>query len=153
VIGAAGYTADPAQAVFINDQEASDVETLRGKIENANPPVVGMIGVFNISYRCAMAAELAKKDIPIVAFDFDQRTVDYLKAGRIKATVVQRQYYEGYLVPYILYGIQHLGLEATKEILAPLMVEGNLVDIGVDVVESKSFTEYNDFLDKIGSIQ
>jgi ribose transport system substrate-binding protein len=153
VLGAAGYTVDRAQAVFINDQEGSDVETMRGKIENANPPAVGMIGVFNISYRCAMAAELANKDIPIVAFDFDQRTVDYLKTGRIKATVVQRQYYEGYLVPYILYGIQHLGLEATKEILDPLMVDGNLVDIGLDVVEWDHFTEYNDFLDKIGSIQ
>jgi ribose transport system substrate-binding protein len=153
VLGAAGYTVDRAQAVFINDQEGADVETMRGKIENADPPAVGMIGVFNISYRCAMAAELANKDIPIVAFDFDQKTVDYLKTGRIKATVVQRQYYEGYLVPYILYGIQHLGLEATKEILDPLMVDGNLVDIGLDVVEWDHFTEYNDFLDKIGSIQ
>lgn len=159
-LGAAGYTTPLVQAVFINGQEGYDVDQLKNQILNADPPVVGMIGVFNISYRCVMAAEAAGRlDIPIVTFDFDPRTVEYMQKERIKATIVQRQYYEGYLVPYILYGIQHIGLEATKKILRPLMLDENQmvdehrVNTGVDVVPWEKFDRYNDFLDQIGSIQ
>ncbi|WP_437746847.1 substrate-binding domain-containing protein [Sorangium sp. So ce1504] len=159
-LGKTGYTAQVVQAVFINGQEGYDVDQLKTQILNANPPVVGMIGVFNISYRCVMAAEAVDRlDIPIVTFDFDPKTVEYMQKKRIKATIVQRQYYEGYLVPYILYGIQHIGLEATKQILRPLMVDENgmvdehRVNIGVDVVPADKFQAYNDFLDQIGSIQ
>ncbi|XYH93584.1 hypothetical protein ACMHYB_37820 [Sorangium sp. So ce1128] len=56
------------------------------------------------------------------------------RQGRIKATHVQRQYYEGYLVPYILYGIKSIGLEATKAILAPQMIGDDRVNLGLDVV-------------------
>ncbi|WP_437916625.1 substrate-binding domain-containing protein [Sorangium sp. So ce302] len=159
-LGKTGYTTQVVQAVFINGQEGYDVDQLKTQILNANPPVVGMIGVFNISYRCVMAAEATGRlDIPIVTFDFDPKTVEYMQKKRIKATIVQRQYYEGYLVPYILYGIQHIGLEATKQILRPLMVDENgmvdehRVNIGVDVVPADKFQAYNDFLDQIGSIQ
>ncbi|WP_437537764.1 substrate-binding domain-containing protein [Sorangium sp. So ce726] len=154
VLGQLGYTTPPIQAVFINDQEAYDVNQLKTAIETANPPVVGMIGVFNISYRCVMAAEAAGRlDIPIITFDFDPKTAEYMQKGRIKATVVQRQYYEGYLVPYILYGIQTFGLEQTKGLLGDLMYDDHRVNIGVDVVPSGDFDKYNDFLDQIGSIQ
>ncbi|WP_438043943.1 sugar ABC transporter substrate-binding protein [Sorangium sp. So ce128] len=159
-LGKTGYTAQVVQAVFINGQESFDLDQLKALILNADPPVVGMIGVFNISYRCVMAAEAADRlDIPIVTFDFDPKTAEYMQKKRIKATIVQRQYYEGYLVPYILYGIQHIGLDATKQILRPLMVDENgmvdehRVNIGVDVVPQDKFDEYNDFLDQIGSIQ
>ncbi|KYF88244.1 hypothetical protein BE20_02735 [Sorangium cellulosum] len=48
---------------------------------------MGQIGVFSVSYRCAMAADAAElPDLPIVAFDFDPQTVDYMRQGRIKAT-------------------------------------------------------------------
>ncbi|AGP34789.1 hypothetical protein [Sorangium cellulosum] len=53
---------------------------------------MGLIGVFSVSYRCAMAADAAElPGLPIVAFDFDPQTVDYMRQGRIKATHVQRQ--------------------------------------------------------------
>ncbi|WP_437993959.1 substrate-binding domain-containing protein [Sorangium sp. So ce145] len=159
-LGKTGYTTQVVQAVFINGQENFDLDQLKTLLLNADPPVVGMIGVFNISYRCVMAAEATDRlDIPIVTFDFDPKTAEYMQKKRIKATIVQRQYYEGYLVPYILYGIQHIGLEATKQILRPLMVnESGMVDehrvnIGVDVVPADKFQAYNDFLDQIGSIQ
>ncbi|WP_437767853.1 substrate-binding domain-containing protein [Sorangium sp. So ce764] len=159
-LGKTGYTVQVVQAVFVNGQEDFDVGQLKSLIMSADPPVVGMIGMFNISYRCVMAAEAAgRPDMPVVTFDFDPKTVEYMQKERIKATIVQRQYYEGYLVPYILYGIEHIGLEATKEILRPLMVDENKmpdehrVNIGVDVVPQDKFDEYNDFLDQIGSIQ
>ncbi|WP_438018146.1 substrate-binding domain-containing protein [Sorangium sp. So ce315] len=154
VLAAAGYTPLVSQAVFAGD-DTFDVEWMRSQMVAADPPIVGMVGLFNISYRCVMAADAAgTPDLPIVAFDFDPRTVDFMREGRIKATHTQRQYYEGYLVPYILYGIKSIGLDATKAILGPLMEEGGSeVNIGIDVVPSDKIDDYNDFLASIGSIQ
>ncbi|WP_437932328.1 substrate-binding domain-containing protein [Sorangium sp. So ce291] len=153
VIQAAGYAPVVSEAAFFAD-EAFDVDWMKGEIEAANPPVVGMVGLFNISYRCVMGADAAGiPDVPIVAFDFDPRTVDYMRQGRIKATHTQRQYYEGYLVPYILYGIKTIGLDATREILAPLMDGDSRVNIGLDVVPSVKIDAYNSFLDEIGAGQ
>ncbi|MGK3997131.1 substrate-binding domain-containing protein [Sorangium sp. So ce1024] len=154
VLAAAGYTTLVTQAVFVGD-DTFDVEWTRSQMVAADPPVVGMVGLFNISYRCVMAADAAgMPDLPIVAFDFDPRTVDFMRQGRIKATHTQRQYYEGYLVPYILYGIKSIGLDATKAILSPLMKDSdNQVDVGTDVVPADKIDAYNDFLASIGSIQ
>ncbi|WP_437730488.1 substrate-binding domain-containing protein [Sorangium sp. So ce1335] len=149
----AGYTPLLSEA-FYELEEAFDVEWIRSRIAAADPPVLGIVGVFDISYRCVMGADAAgRADLPIVAFDFDPRTVEYMRQGRIKATAVQRQYYQGYLVPYILYGIKTLGLDATKEILAPLMDGGSTVSTGVDTVPSDKVDDYNAFLDTIGAIQ
>ncbi|WP_437580812.1 substrate-binding domain-containing protein [Sorangium sp. So ce887] len=154
VFANAGYTPLVTQAVFIPDYEAFDVDWMKSQIETADPPVIGLLGLFNISYRCVMAADAAGiPDVPIVAFDFDPKTVDYMRQERIKATHTQRQYYEGYLVPYILYGIKTIGLDATKAILAPLMDEENKVNTGFDVVPSDKIDAYNDFLYTIGVIQ
>ncbi|WP_207213731.1 hypothetical protein [Sorangium cellulosum] len=110
---------------------------------------MGMLGLFNLSYRCALAAEAAgRPEIPVVAFDFEPQTVELMRAGRIAATHTQRQYYEGYLVPYILYGIETIGLDATKAILAPQLVGGDKVDIGLDVVPGDRVDEYINFLDQ-----
>ncbi|WP_437311824.1 substrate-binding domain-containing protein [Sorangium sp. So ce388] len=153
VIQAAGYAPVVSEAVFSAD-DATDTDWMKTNIEAANPPVVGMLGLFNISYRCVMGADAAGiPDVPIVAFDFDPRTVDYMRQERIRATHTQRQYYEGYLVPYILYGIKTIGLDATREILAPLMDGDSRVNIGLDVVPSGKIDAYNAFLDEIGAGQ
>ncbi|WP_434045041.1 MULTISPECIES: substrate-binding domain-containing protein [Sorangium] len=154
VLEAAGYEVLVRAASWEEAGETEDVDWMKAQIETADPPVVGMIGLFNISYRCAMAAEAAgENDFPIVAFDFDPRTVNYMRAGRIKATHIQRQYYQGYLVPYILYGIKSIGLDATREILAPQRVDDSRINTGLDVVRADKIDAYNDFLDLIGSNQ
>ncbi|WP_437957729.1 substrate-binding domain-containing protein [Sorangium sp. So ce119] len=152
VFEAAGYDVLVHQSIY--DDETRDVEVMKGKIEDADPPVVGLIGMFSDSYRCVLAADAARApDLPIVAFDFAPQTADYMRQGRIKATHVQRQYYEGYLGPYIIYGIKSIGLEATRKILAPQLVGGNQFDLGVDVVPWDKVDTYNDFLDEIGAEQ
>ncbi|WP_437815353.1 sugar ABC transporter substrate-binding protein [Sorangium sp. So ce1078] len=154
VLQQAGYEVQMRQSNWNDTGETDDVDGMQALLEAADPPAVGMIGLFNISYRCAMAAEAAgKPDLPIVAFDFDPKTVDYLRQGRIKATHIQRQYYQGYLVPYILYGIKNLGLDATKKILAPQMVDGSQVNTGLDVVQADKIDAYNDFLGSIDANQ
>ncbi|WP_437570119.1 substrate-binding domain-containing protein [Sorangium sp. So ce542] len=148
----AGYDVIVHQSIY--DDEARDVEAMRGEIEDADPPVVGLIGMFSDSYRCVLAADAAgATGLPIVAFDFAPQTADYMRQGRIRATHVQRQYYEGYLGPYIVYGIKSIGLDAVTEILAPQLVEGGLFDLGVGVVPSDKVDAYNDFLGEIGAEQ
>ncbi|WP_437288781.1 substrate-binding domain-containing protein [Sorangium sp. So ce406] len=154
-LAGAGYTPLASQAVFGDTNEAFDVEWMRSQMVAADPPIVGMLGLFNISYRLVLAADAAgMPELPIVAFDFDPRTVDFMRQGRIKATHTQRQYYEGYLVPYILYGMKSIGLDATREILTPLIEDDvSKINIGIDVVPSDKIDAYNDFLVSIGSIQ
>ncbi|WP_437509195.1 substrate-binding domain-containing protein [Sorangium sp. So ce1099] len=147
----AGYETLVVQETLTEMGDEEDAATMKAEIEAADPPVVGMIGMFNEAYRCAMAAEAAgRKDIAIVAFDFDPKTVSYMRKGFIKATHTQRQYYEGYLVPYILYGIKNIGLDATRKILAPLMVDDVRVNTGLDVVTADKIDAYNDHLDALG---
>ncbi|WP_438027680.1 substrate-binding domain-containing protein [Sorangium sp. So ce233] len=149
---AAGHTVVVRQVDWSDEGEGKDVAWMKEAIETADPPVVGLIGLFNLSFRCAMAAEAAgKQDLPVVAFDFDARTVDYMRVGRIKATHIQRQYYEGYLVPYILYGIKSIGLDETKRILAPQMVDDSRFNLGLDVVLGDKVDAYNEFLHSIGA--
>ncbi|XXY46173.1 substrate-binding domain-containing protein [Sorangium sp. So ce269] len=135
-------------------EEAKDLEAMAAEIKAADPPAVGLIGLFAVSYRCVMAADAAGvTDLPTVAFDFEPETVGYMRQGRIKATHVQRQYYTGYLGPYIVYGIKNIGLDATREILAPQMIDGSRFDLGVDVVPADKVDVYYDFLHSIGADQ
>ncbi|WP_437927839.1 substrate-binding domain-containing protein [Sorangium sp. So ce291] len=154
VFEAAGYEVLVRQSTWAAQGETEDVEWMKTQVETTDPPVVGLIGLFNISYRCAMAAEAAgKPELPIVTFDFDPKTVDYMREGRIKATHIQRQYYQGYLVPYILYAIKNIGLDATRKLLAPQLVDDSRVDTGLDVVPGDKIDAYNDFLGSIDANQ
>lgn len=154
VLEDAGYTVVVRPIFWSPLGEAADVEAMKTMIETADPPVVGLLGLHNVSYRCAMATEAAgATDLPVVAFDFEPKTVEYMRQGLIKATHTQRQYYAGYLVPYILYGIKVLGLEATKAILAPRMFDEDRLNVGLDVVPWDKVDEYNAFLDSIGVTQ
>jgi ribose transport system substrate-binding protein len=154
VLEAAGYDTLVRPITWTVEGEAEEVEWMKNQIETADPPIVGLIGLFAVAFRCAMAAEAADRtDLPIVGFDFDPRTVDYMRKGLIKATHTQRQYYEGYIVPYILYGIKTIGIEATKEILAPQLIDGDQFNLGLDVVPGNKVDEYNAFLDSIGANQ
>ncbi|WP_437670558.1 substrate-binding domain-containing protein [Sorangium sp. So ce131] len=156
VLEQAGYSVVVRSVTWGEGGEDGDVEWMRNEIETADPPVVGLLGLFDVSYWCALAAEAAgKPELPVVAFDFNPKTVDYMNKGLIQATHVQRQYYEGYLVPYILYGINSLGLKATKAILDrhDAMIDGDLVNLGIDVVPGDKVDAYSAFLDEIGATQ
>ncbi|WP_438003751.1 substrate-binding domain-containing protein [Sorangium sp. So ce321] len=151
---AAGYKTVVRSVTWSLEGEAADVEAMKAELETADPPAVGLLGLHDVAYWCSLAAEAAgRQDLPIVAFDFNPKTVDHMRQGRIKATHVQRQYYEGYLVPYILYGIKSIGLEATKAILAPQMIGDDRVNLGLDVVPGEKVDEYIEFLDSIGAAQ
>jgi ribose transport system substrate-binding protein len=115
--------------------------------------VVGMMGVFSNAYRCAVAAEAVGKtgdEIAIAAFDFEPKTVEFMRSGMIKATHAQRQYYMGYLTPYVLYGFKALGKEATKAILRPQMVDDFRFNTGLDFIPAAKLDVYYSYLDQLG---
>jgi ribose transport system substrate-binding protein len=149
---AKGFTVVVRKSTWTDTGDTEDAEAMRDVITSADPAVVGMLGLFSNAHRCASAAEMAGKtgtDIAIVAFDFDPKTLNYMQSGFIRATHAQRQYYMGYIVPYLLYGINALGMEKTKEIMAPHMVDAARIDSGLDVVGADQVEQYNAFLDSL----
>lgn len=121
-------------------------------LENADPAPVGMLGVFSNSYLCAEAAETAGviDAVKIAAFDFEADTLEYMQDGKIQVTHAQRQYYMGYLAPYIMYATNVLGLEETKDLLADISVGDGLINTGLDVIAADQIDAYNDYLDGLG---
>jgi ribose transport system substrate-binding protein len=153
VLEESGYSVIIRRTSWADGGEEQDIQFMAETISTATPPVVGMIGMFSNAYRCAMAAEAAGKsgsDIAIAAFDFDPKTVGYMQSGMIKVTHAQRQYYMGYLTPYILYGINVLGKAKTKALLSSQMVDDYRFDAGLDVVKAEHLDQYYSFLDKLG---
>jgi ribose transport system substrate-binding protein len=154
VLAGAGYTVQVISTDWTSTGEASNVAALQMALTNANPPAVGMIGLFSVAFRCAEAAQangLKGTDIAIVAFDYDPKTVMFMQSGFIRATHVQRVYYEGYLTPYVLYSFKTLGVDKTKAILKPQMVDAERFDTGLDTVLASQVSAYNDFLNSIGA--
>lgn len=152
VLQAAGYTTSVLTAVW-SDSGATDLAAMANIFATASPPVVGMIGMFSNAYECAQAAQTAGKtgsDVAIVAFDFDTNTLGFMKSGLIKATHAQRQYYMGYVTPYVLYGMNVLGKDKTKTIVANQMTDQYSFNTGLDVVEASQIDAYTAFLDSLG---
>ena len=152
-IEAAGYTAVVHHVGWTSDEIAEDFTVLPTLVEQADPPVVGMMGMFANAYRCAEIAEqlgMNPGDVKIVAFDSEPDTLLYMDQGYIQATHVQRQYYMGYLVPYALTSIKRLGLSRTAELLGDRMLDEHRFDTGVDVVGADQIEDYYNFLDALG---
>ena len=149
----AGYTAIMDDVGWGGEGVQDDIDMLVDAVENADPPLVGIIGMFSNSHRgaeAAVEAGLEPGDIKIVGFDFDATTLEFMDQGYMQATHAQRQYYMGYLLPYVLYSIDVLGLEPTKKLLVDHMVDGSRFDTGIDVVLAEDLDEFNSFLDSLG---
>jgi ribose transport system substrate-binding protein len=101
VLEAAGNTV----VVLKTDWTTQDnnLTNVSAAIQAADPAVVGLLGMFSNAYYCAQAAEAEGiiDDVKIAAFDFEALTLEYMQSGKIQATHAQRQYYMGYLAPYI----------------------------------------------------
>ena len=152
VLTAAGHT-----AVFVHsnwgDPETGEAELVTA-LETADPPAVGCLGMFNISYQCADAVATAgmQSQVKVVAFDTELKTMEYMNQGLILATHVQRVYYMGYLVPYLIYSINNLGLAQTKALLSDIMVDDYRVDTGLDVIPADGIDAYNAFQSQLGAL-
>jgi ribose transport system substrate-binding protein len=150
---AAGYTTAVHTTDWTDDTQAQDVTDMVDLLKNSDPPAVGMISMFSPTFLCGRAAEaagLTGDDVTIVGFDFEPETLSYMQSGMIKATHAQRQYYMGYLVPYVLYSMKALGTQRTFDIISPEMTDTARFNSGIDVVPASKVDEYNAFLDSLG---
>ena len=152
VLEAAGHTVVIRHVDWGNAQ--ANVDFIQEQLTNADPPAVGCLGVFNNSFACADAVVAAglQSQVKVVAFDTETQTVEYMQQGVIQATHVQRQYYMGYLVPYLLMAINKLGLEPTKALLGDIMVDGNRIDTGLDVIPADGIAAYKEFQNQLSAL-
>lgn len=153
VLEAAGYTVVVRQTTWSEEGEIADIDFMKQELMAADPPAVGMLSMFSPTFRCAQALQdsgLPVDSVSIVGFDFEPETVQFMREGLIQATHAQRQYYMGYMVPYVLYSANVLGMEATKDIIGRHMVDDFRFDAGLDVVPAGELDEYNAFLDSLG---
>ncbi|MBN2716064.1 MAG: substrate-binding domain-containing protein [Deltaproteobacteria bacterium] len=127
--------------------EAGMVEIM----QTADPPVIGCIGVFSNAHLCASAADIAgvADSVTNVAFDFEAETIAFMEAGKISATHVQRQYYMGYVVPYLLYASQVLGMDQVRTLAAGIMLDAETIDTGLDVVTPDTLDVYYTFMNSL----
>ena len=132
----------------------ANVTAIQEAFADADPPAVGCMGLFNISYACADAAVAAGLQgvIKIVAFDAEAETLAHMRQGVIQATHTQRVYYMGYLLPYVVYAINNLGIDATRALLGSLMVDDSRIDTGLDVIYADRVDEYEYFLEKLNAL-
>ena len=149
---AAGHTVVIRQTDWGDHQ--GNVDFIQETLENAEPEAVGCLGVFANSYGCAEAAVAAgvEDDITIVAFDTEPETLQYMDDGIIQATHAQRIYYMGYMIPFLLYAANTIGLDETKSLVSDLMVDEERIDTGLDVIHADSIGDYNLFLDELGDL-
>jgi len=131
-----------------------NITSISESISNANPPVVGCLGVFNISYACAEAVVALglEGEIKVATFDAEPETLNYMNEGVIQATHTQRLYYMGYLVPYVSYAVYRLGVEKTRSLLRPLLIDDQRIDTGLDVIRADKMGEYDAFMDKLNAL-
>src|SRR5690606_27324527 len=86
VLEEAGYTVLVRRTTWTDTGEAEDIDALEQMLTTADPPAVGMIGLFSPVVRCAKATEaagLTKDDIVIVGFDFEPETLSYMRSGLV----------------------------------------------------------------------
>ena len=136
-----------------SDDEAN-VVAIKDALINADPPAAACLGVFNNSYACGDAVVSAglQASVKIAAFDAEAQTLEYMQQGVIQATHVQRVYYMGYLVPYILYAVHTVGVDKTRELLAPLMEDAARIDTGLDVIWADRLGAYDAFMDELNAM-
>lgn len=163
-LGAKNVMTDTGLEVVIRNtsSEAQDVETLKNDLLGSPRPLA-MLGVLETSYRVALAAEAAERslaadageeepaglvrlrNVPFVAYGLEQATIDALRGEILRATFAERRHYMGYVVPYVLAGFNLLGVERTKYILTPHVLEDGTLDVGLDLIRPKDLDAYFEF--------
>ena len=165
VLEEAGFDVVIRNSSTAADGEARDIETLKNDLLG-DPRPLAVLGVLETSYRVGLAAEAAERslaaedaapeeeepaglvhlaNVPFVAYGFAPATQEALSAGLLYAAVVERRHYMGYLVPYVLSGFSLLGVERTKYILTPHLLEDGTLDVGLDMVRPDDLEAYLEF--------
>lgn len=155
------------------DGEALDIETIESDLLDPELAPLAVLGVLPTAYRIAMAAELADQalapegqmpepteaesvglrfldDVALVTYGLEPETQKYLRQGIVAGTLVERRYYMGYFVPYVLAAFNVLGAERTEYLLTPQLLDSGTLDVGLDRVVSDDLDAYLEFQRQLG---
>jgi ribose transport system substrate-binding protein len=140
----------------LNDNQDVDtaVSDLQAAIQ-ANPNIKGIYAVYSYDGGAAGQAVQASGNsgkITIVSDDGESDTVADVKSGLIAASILQRPYYQGYMLAYVLAADKVLGDSATMALVKPYFDSsgGNTLSTGVGVMTQSNISDFLTFWNGIG---
>ena len=140
----------------LNDNQDVDtaVSDLQAAIQ-ANPNIKGIYAVYSYDGGAAGQAVQASGNtgkITIVSDDGESNTVSDVKSGLIAASILQRPYYQGYMLAYVLAADKILGDSATMALVKPYFAAGqaDTLSTGVGIMTKANISDFLSFWNGIG---
>jgi ribose transport system substrate-binding protein len=150
----AGPGVKVVQTLNDNQDVATAVSDLQAAIQ-ANPNIKGIYAVYSYDGGAAGQAVQASNKVgkvTIVSDDGESNTVADVKSGLIAASILQRPYYQGYMLAYVLAADKALGQSATMALVKPYFDSsgGNTLSTGVGVMTQANISDFLTFWNGIG---
>jgi ribose transport system substrate-binding protein len=140
----------------LNDNQDVDtaVSDLQAAIQ-ANPNIKGIYAVYSYDGGAAGQAVTASGNtgkITIVSDDGEANTVGDVKSGLIAASILQRPYYQGFMLAYVLAADKVLGQSATMALVKPYFAAGlgDTLSTGVGIMTKANISDFLTFWNSIG---
>lgn len=142
------------QVLNDNQDVNTAVSSLQAAIQ-ANQNLKGIYAVYSYDGGAAgqaVQAAGAAGNVTIVSDDGEQATVNDVKSGLIAASILQRPYYQGYMLAYVLAADKVLGTSATMALVSPDFAagQGNTLSTGVGVMTKANLSQFESFWSSIG---
>jgi ribose transport system substrate-binding protein len=142
------------QVLNDNQDVATAVSSLQAAIQ-ANPNIKGIYAVYSYDGGAAgqaVSAANAKGKVTIVSDDGEQDTINDVSSGLIAASILQRPYYQGYMLAYVLAADKILGDSATLALVQPDFAAGlgDTLSTGVGVMTKANVGDFTTFWKSIG---
>ncbi len=150
----AGPGVKVVQTLNDNQDVATAVSDLQAAIQ-ANPNIKGIYAVYSYDGGAAGQAVQASGNsgkITIVSDDGESNTVSDVKSGLIAASILQRPYYQGYMLAYVLAADKALGDSATMALVKPYFAAGpgDTLSTGVGIMTKANISDFLSFWNSIG---
>jgi ribose transport system substrate-binding protein len=150
----AGSGVKVVQTLNDNQDVNTAVSDLQAAIQ-ANPNIKGIYAVYSYDGGAAGQAVQASGNsgkITIVSDDGESETVNDVKSGLIAASILQRPYYQGYMLAYVLAADKVLGQSATMALVKPDFAtgQGDTLSTGVGVMTKANISDFLNFWHGIG---
>lgn len=142
------------QVLNDNQDVNTAVSSLQAAIQ-ANPNLKGIYAVYSYDGGAAgqaVQAAGATGKVTIVSDDGEEATVNDVKSGLIAASILQRPYYQGYMLAYVLAADKVLGQAATMKLVSPDFAkgQGDTLSTGVGVMTKQNLSDFTNFWKSIG---
>jgi ribose transport system substrate-binding protein len=150
----AGSGIKVVQTLNDNQDVNTAVSDLQAAIQ-ANPNIKGIYAVYSYDGGAAGQAVQASGNtgkITIVSDDGESETVSDVKSGLIAASILQRPYYQGYMLAYVLAADKVLGDSATMALVKPYFAagQGDTLSTGVGIMTKANISDFLNFWHSIG---